>query len=180
MSHQGLNVGPGQGLGTELESEQPSWGLQGPVPGASVWIGNPRYVRWMPDPHRTPDRLLHCPPTRTPRGEGHSKSEWGWDEAGSQHLQCDTDGWRPVLSASVWLPMCIRISLGRQLRTSSPTHKLSVGFWLLGLRSPAPLEPAAWPLPPQAVQTCLSAVSVPEGLADARGARRGDRRAGVP
>lgn len=35
MLHQGLNVGPGQGLGTELESEQPSWGLQGP--GLSPW-----------------------------------------------------------------------------------------------------------------------------------------------
>lgn len=35
--------------------------------------------------------------------------------------------WRPVPCASVWLPICIWISPGRRLLTSSGTHELSVG-----------------------------------------------------
>ena len=88
----GLDVGPRQALGTDQESKWLSLGLQslglGPgLPIVSVWVSNLKLTQAA--------RLRQGPQTSAPvssdedtkplRGEGiclgHSKSEWGWDQA---------------------------------------------------------------------------------------------------
>lgn len=80
-----LNVGQGQGLGTELGSEWLFLGLHGLRlgPCGSAGPGGAHY-HLLQHPQRRPWR----PGEEKGLAYGHIEPEWSWDQAGSQHPPC--------------------------------------------------------------------------------------------